>query len=137
LHTKNISKFAYKLALTRFWCESNNEKIPTFWIHDIILWSLCEKNSKPKNPWMGLLSMEDKKTHLHENNISPFMKVNELILIFTYIVHKNLTHTFGNIAGCQTSPFVFLFVQWLYLVCHYSPEKKADPGTQVSLEILK
>jgi len=27
---KKISKFAYKLVLTRFWCESNNEKIPLF-----------------------------------------------------------------------------------------------------------
>jgi hypothetical protein len=75
LHTKNISKFVY-LALTRFWCESNNEKNPTFWVHDIILGSLYEEDSKPKKPWdEPNKSMEDKKTHLHENNISPFMKV--------------------------------------------------------------
>jgi hypothetical protein len=59
-------------------------------------------------------------------------------MLFGFEVINLKQVSFGNIAGCQTPPFVFLFVQWLYFVCPYnSPEQKADPGTQVSLEILK
>ncbi len=94
---KKISKFVY-LALTRFWCELNNEKNPTFWVHDIILWSLCAKDSKPKKPWdEPNKSMEDKDSPTWEQHISFYEgQLTNPALYLHIFVHKNLTHKLGN-----------------------------------------